>query len=86
MRFNPLNLLATALLVLALLCAWVARCDLERGETKWFAFARLATPVSRQTSPFRYWLAMLANIFVVLLFALVGAIAMRAGLLRFVAR
>ena len=82
MRFNPVNLVATALLVLALLCAWRARLDFAAGETKWFAWARLAAPVSRRDAPVRYWLAMAANIGVLLLFALVGAFAMRAGILR----
>ena len=82
MRLNPVNLVATALLVLALLCAWTARGDLARGETKWFAWARLAAPVTRRETPVRYWLAMIANIAVLLLFALVGAFAMRAGILR----
>ena len=82
MRFNPVSLLSTALIVLALLCAWSTRRDLESGSTRWFAWARLATPVTRDESPVRYWLAMIANITVVLLFALAGAFAMRAGLFR----
>ena len=82
MRLNPVSLVATALLVLALLCAWTARVDLARGETKWFAWARLAAPVTRRETPVRYWLAMIAKIAVLLLFALVGAFAMRAGILR----
>ena len=82
MRFNPVNLVATALLLLALLCAWAARRDLSSGSTKWFGWARLANPVSRRETPVRYWLAMIANIGVLLLFALVGAFAMRAGILR----
>ncbi len=86
MRLNPVNLLGLALLVLALLCAWSARRDLARGETQWFAFGRLVSPASRRATPVRYWLAMLANIFVVLLFALAGAFAMRAGLLRLLPR
>ena len=81
LRFNPVNLVAAALLLLALLCAWCARLDLARGETKWFAWSRLAAPVTRRESPVRYWLAMAANIGVLLLFALVGAFAMRAGIL-----
>lgn len=86
MRLNPVSLVAYALLLLALLCAWTARGDLARGETKWFAWARLATPVTRRETPARYWLAMIANIGVLLLFALVGAFAMRAGILRFAPR
>ena len=86
MRLNPVSLVAYALLLLALLCAWTARGDLTRGETKWFAWARLATPVTRRETPARYWLAMIANIGVLLLFALVGAFAMRAGILRFAPR
>jgi hypothetical protein len=82
MRLNPVNLIATAMLVLALICAWVARRDLSNGSTKWFAWARLATPVTRAGNPARYWLAMIANITVLLLFMLVGAFAMRAGALR----
>ncbi len=82
MRFNPVNLVATAMLLLALLCAWSARRDLASGSTKWFAWARLATPVSRRETPVRYWLAMIANITVLLLFMLVGAFALRAGFLR----
>ena len=86
MRLNPVSLVATALLLLALLCAWTARVDLGSGETKWLAWARLAAPVRRSESPVRYWLAMAANIGVLLLFALVGAFAMRAGILRFAPR
>ena len=82
MRFNPVSLLGTALLLLALLCAWRARLDLTAGETKWFGWSRLAKPASRRDTPARYWLAMLLNIGVLLLFALVGAFAMRAGLFR----
>ena len=82
MRFNPVNLLGLAMLALALLCAWVARRDLDAGETKWFGWARLATPASRRDTPVRYWCAMILNIVVLLLFALVGAFAMRAGLYR----
>jgi hypothetical protein len=82
MRLNPVNLVATAMLVLALICAWVARRDLAAGTTKWFAWARLAKPVARAEKPVRYWLAMGANIGVLLLFALVGVFAMRAGALR----
>jgi hypothetical protein len=80
MRFNPINLLGAALLGLALICAWVARRDLDRGETRWFGWSRLATPASRRDTPLRYWFAMFLNILVVLLFTLVGAFAMRAGL------
>jgi hypothetical protein len=82
MRLNPVSLIATAMLVLALICAWVARRDLESGKTKWFGWARLASPVTRAEQPARYWLAMTANIGVLLLFMLVGAFAMRAGALR----
>jgi hypothetical protein len=81
-RINPVNLVALALLLLALFCAWCARRDLESGSTRWFAWARLANPVTRRDTPGRYWLAMIANIAVLLLFMLVGAFAMRAGLLR----
>lgn len=83
MRFNPVNLIATAMLVLALLCAWRARLDLAAGETHWFGWARIATPATRRDTPVRYWLAMALNIILVILFALVGAFAMRAGLFRF---
>jgi len=81
-RFNPVNLVAAALLLLALFCAWCARRDLENGSTRWFGWARLATPVTRRETPARYWLAMTANIAVLLLFMLVGAFAMRAGMFR----
>jgi len=81
-RFNPVSLVAYTLLGVALLCAWTARGDLASGETKWFAWARLASPVTRRDSPARYWLAMIANIGVLLLFAVVGVFAMRAGFLR----
>ena len=83
MRLNPVNLVAMAMLLLALLCAWCARRDLASGSTKWFAWARLATPVTRAETPVRYWLAMIANIAVLLLFMLVGAFALRAGFVRF---
>lgn len=83
MRFNPVNLLGLALLLLALLGAWIARRDLARGETRWLGWARLVTPASRQATPARYWFAMFLNILIVVLFALVGAFAMRAGLFRF---
>lgn len=82
MRFNFVNLVATAMLILALLCAWTARVDLATGSTKWFAWARLATPLHRRDTPVRYWCAMIANITILLLFMLVGAFAMRAGFLR----
>jgi hypothetical protein len=82
MRFNPVNLLGLALLLLALLCAWRTRLDLAAGETRWFGWSRLASPVSRRDSPARYWLAMALNIAILLLFTLVGAFAMRAGLFR----
>jgi hypothetical protein len=85
-RLNPVSLIAYALLLLAFLCAWAARRDLESGTTKWFAWARLAAPIDRRVAPVRYWIAMVANIGVVLLFALVGAFAMRAGILRFAPR
>jgi hypothetical protein len=81
-KFNPVNLLGTALLVLALICAWRARLDLAAGETRWFGWARLAQPASRRDSPLRYWCAMALNIGILLLFTLVGAFAMRAGLFR----
>jgi ABC-type uncharacterized transport system permease subunit len=81
-RFNPVNLVGLAFLILALICAWVARSDLARGETKWFGWSRLAAPASRRNTPIRYWAAMLLNILFVLLFALAGAFAMRAGLFR----
>ena len=83
MRFNFVNLVATAMLVLALLCAWTARVDLSAGSTKWFAWARLARPVRRRDTPVRYWCAMIANIVLLLLFMLVGAFALRAGFLHF---
>src|SRR5262245_17285817 len=83
MRFNPVNLLGLAFLILALICAWVARRDLARGETKWFGWSRLAAPASRHATPVRYWAAMAFNILFVLLFAIAGAVAMRAGLFRF---
>lgn len=86
MRLNPVSLVAYALLLLALLCAWAARRDLTSGSTQWFAWARLANPITREATPLRYWTAMVANIGVVLLFALVGAFAMRAGILRFAPR
>ena len=82
MRLNPVNLLGLAMLLLALLCAWRARLDLAAGETRWFGWARLAAPASRRDTPARYWVAMILNILLVLLFALVGAFAMRAGLFR----
>ena len=82
MGLNPVRLLGITMLVLALLCAWVARRDLDAGETKWFGWARLATLASRRDTPVRYWCAMILNIAIVLLFALVGAFAMRAGLYR----
>jgi hypothetical protein len=85
-RFNPVSLIAYALLGLALLGAWAARRDLANGSTHWFAGARLAAPIRRRDTPLRYWTAMVANIGVVLLFALVGAFAMRAGILRFAPR
>ncbi len=86
MRFNPVNLVGLTLLVLALLCAWRARIDLATGTTQWLAWGRLAAPVVRGDSPVRYWFAMIANIAVVILFALAGVIAFRAGLLRLVVR
>jgi len=82
MRFNPVNFLGIALLVLALICAWRARLDLAAGETRWFGWARLAKPASRREAPLRYWGAMALNIGILLLFTLVGAFAMRAGLFR----
>jgi hypothetical protein len=83
-RLNPVNLLGLVMLALALLCAWTARGDLARGETRWFGWARLAAPVSRRDAPFRYWSAVGLNIAIVLLFTLVGVFALRAGLFRFV--
>ena len=71
------------MLVLALLCAWRARLDLNRGETNWLAWSRLARPASQRETPLRYWFAMVLNIAIVILFTLVGAFAMRAGLYRF---
>lgn len=82
MRFNPINLLGLALLVLAFLGAWRTRLDLAAGETRWFGWSRLASPASRRDTPLRYWFAMFLNIVLVLLFALVGTFAMRAGLFR----
>lgn len=86
MRFNPVNLVGLAMLGLAFLCAWTARRNLESGSTQWFAWARLAAPVTRRENPVRFWLAMAANLGVLLLFLLVGAFALRAGLLRFAPR
>ncbi len=83
MEFNPARLVSISLLLLAVFCAWIARRDLDRGETNWFAWSRLARPASRRAAPFRYWLAMLLNILVVLIFAVAGAAAMRAGFVRF---
>jgi hypothetical protein len=85
-RFNPVNLVALAMLLLALGCAWCARRDLASGSTHWFAWARLAARVHRREQPVRYWAAMSANIFLLLLFMLVGAFALRAGFLRFAPR
>ena len=82
MRLNPVNLLGLVLLLLALLGAWISRRDLARGETRWLGWARLAQPASRRDAPLRYWTAMGLNILLVILFALVGAFAMRAGLFR----
>lgn len=86
MRLNPVNLVGLAMLGLALICAWTARRNLASGSTPWFGWARLAEPVTRQANPVRYWLAMAANIGVLLLFMLVGAFALRAGILRFAPR
>jgi hypothetical protein len=81
-RFNPVNVLGAALLLLAFFGAWRARLDLAAGETRWFGWARIVTPASRRDTPLRYWCAMVLNILLVLLFTLVGAFAMRAGLFR----
>ena len=82
MRFSPVKLLGIALLVMALICAWRARLDLARGETKWIGWARLAAPASRRDTPLRYWWAMFLNVLVLLMFAVVGAFAMRSGVIR----
>lgn len=82
MRFNPVSLLSAVFLGLALFSAWLARRDLESGTTRWCGWSRLATPLSYRDSPVRYWLAMAANIAVVILFAFVGVFAMRAGFFR----
>ncbi len=84
MRFNPVSFVSVAFFLLALLCAWFTRRDLESGTTRWCAWSRLAAPLSRWDSPLRYWLAMAANIAVVILFTLVGVFAMRVGLLRLI--
>jgi hypothetical protein len=86
MRLNPVNFVGLAMLGLALICAWTARRNLASGSTRWFAWARLAEPVNRRDNPARYWLAMAANIGVLLLFMLVGAFALRAGIMRFAPR
>jgi len=82
MEFNPVRLLGFAMLALAFCCAWRARLDLNAGETRWFGWARLAIPASRRDTPVRFWAAMTLNIAVLLLFTLVGAFALRAGLFR----
>lgn len=82
MKFNPVSLVAAFLLLLALLGAWLARRDLERGETRWLGWARLVAPVSRRGTPARYWGAMALNILLVILATLVGVYALRAGLFR----
>lgn len=86
MRLNLVNLVGLVMLGLALFCAWTARRNLESGTTQWFGWARMAAPVTRRDQPVRYWLAMAANIGVLLLFMLVGAFALRAGLLRLAPR
>jgi hypothetical protein len=83
LRFNPVNLLGAALLLLAFLGAWRVRLDLAAGDTRYFGWARIVTPATRRDTPVRYWLAMTLNIALVILFALVGAVALRAGLWRF---
>jgi hypothetical protein len=85
-RINPANLVGLVLLLLALLGAWRTRLDLAAGETRWFGWSRLPAPRRRRDSPWRYWVAMLLNIAIVLLVTLAGAVAMRVGLLQFIHR
>jgi len=82
-ELNPARFLGVALLLLALLGAWRVRLDRDAGETRWFGWTHLAAPVSRRDTPVRYWSAMTLNIALVLLLALAGAVALRAGIWRF---
>lgn len=85
MRFGPLTFLGLGFYLLAIFGALRVRHDLATMQTEWgrTLFRRPATPIHRPESPTRYWLAIVTNIFVVIVFAFVGGLVMRAGAGRF---
>jgi hypothetical protein len=85
MRINFLSLLGIGFFVLSLFSAWRVRRDLASTQTRFEpALFRSRTPISRETSPVRYWLAIALNTALVLMFALVAVFAFRATALRIV--
>ncbi len=80
MRPNILSLLGLAFFGLAVWRALRVRRDLASGRTKWESalFGR-RTPIVYHDTPVRFWCAIVVNILIVLLFALVGAAAFRAS-------
>lgn len=85
MRFNLFTLLGAGFYLLAIFGALRVRHDLATMQTGWgrTLFKRPSAPISRPQSPTRYWLAIVTNIFVVIVFAFVGGLVMRAGAGRF---
>ena len=83
--FNPVTLIGLGFFLLSFFGALRVRRDLASMQTAWgrALFARSAVPILRAESPVRYWLAIVGNTLVVLLFALCCAFALRAGAARF---
>jgi hypothetical protein len=79
MRPNFISLIGVAFLTLALLRAVRVRRDLASAETSWDrALFGKGETISRAESPIKYWSAIVANIAIVFLLALVGAVSFRA--------
>ena len=85
MRFNPISLVSLGFFLLAVFGALRVRRDLATMQTGWgrALYQKPSSPIMRETSPVRYWLAIAFNTFFVLLFTLAGTVALRAGLWRF---
>lgn len=85
MRLNFFTLCGAGFYLLAIFGALRVRHDLVTMQTAWSRtlFCRTATPILRQHSPARYWLAIITNLLFVLVFVFAGGLVMRAGAGRF---
>lgn len=76
---NWLSVIGIGFFVLALWKAVQVRRDLASAQTRWErALFGGREPIYRAETPVKYWCAIALNIAIVFLFALVGAVALRA--------